>query len=108
MLAISSAPSGPPQSVLTTAGVSTITVQWDEVECIDRNSEIVYYSLTYTSTTESDTVLVPADNRTYTIKGLRPMTSYSLELAAVNTASEVGPKAAIVVETLENGNLSSN
>ncbi len=92
-----------------TADTSAITVQWEEVECIDQNSEITNYGVTYGNmSNKHDAVEVPAETRTYTINGLMPFTNYSIEVAAVNIAGQVGPKATIVVETLQESKLNTH
>ncbi len=86
---------------------------WDEVDCIQRNSEITHYRVWYVPVPSiaEDRVLreaeintqkeVSAETRNYTIAELQPFTNYSIELAAVNNASQVGPKATIAIQTLQ-------
>ncbi len=88
-------------------------LQWDEVDCIQRNSEIALYRLWYVRVPSiaEDRILreaeintqkeVSAETRNYTITELQPFTNYTIELAAVNSASQVGPKATISVQTLQ-------
>ena len=106
---LSPAPTGPPQSVTATATASTIAVQWDEVDCIKQNSEITGYKVWYgqVSTGERKMVLVPASNRSFLITELIPFNNYSIEVAAVNNASQVGPSETITVETLQDSELTA-
>ena len=84
------APSGPPQSVMMSSVTSSsITVQWGCVTCIDRNSEITGYTVRYGrpgSTTVMESVLGTSDSdRVFTASGLIPHTSYTFEVAAVSS-----------------------
>ena len=66
---------------------STITVQWGMVPCIQRNGEIVGYSVRYSGGGSTDTRLVAGGAaRQTTISGLTPFTDYTIEVAAVNDA----------------------
>ncbi len=83
------------------------------MDCIQRNSEIAHYRLWYVRVpsfaedrTQREAEIntqqeVPADTRNYTITELQPFTNYVVELAAVNSASQVGPKATIDIKTLQ-------
>ena len=67
---------------------SSITVQWGSVDCIHRNGDITGYSVWYGvqgSAVEEQTV-PGGDTRQTTISGLTPSTTYSIEVAAVNSA----------------------
>ena len=100
------APSGGPQS-LREVGTSptNITVAWDAVNCIDRNSIIDGYEVRYTppSTSGSDSVMVSGMGDVggmITIVGLTPFTRYSIRVAAVNRVGDVGVlSAALSVAT---------
>ncbi len=100
------APSSAPQYVRDIATNQTsITVEWDIMTCIDRNSEIVGYIVLRDGHYEE---LVPGsgnDSGIYTISGLSPYTHYFIEVAAVNSDSQTGPYAGIVVETLQDSKL---
>ena len=66
---------------------SSITVQWDCVDCIDRNSEITGYTVRYQNggTTVMESVLgTSASDTVFTASGLIPRTSYTFEVAAVS------------------------
>ena len=89
-LSIPPAPSVAPTSVRE-SGVtsSSITVQWGEVDCIDRNGDITGYSVRYgvqgSGSTQTRDVS-GGDTRQTTIPGLNPSTTYSIQVAAVNSA----------------------
>ena len=66
---------------------STIAVQWESVECINRNGEITGYTVRYAvqGNRSTQTVTVSGGGATQTIIfGLTPSTNYSIEVAAVN------------------------
>ena len=89
------APSAAPKSI-TTSDVtsSSITVHWEEVECIHRNGNITGYSLQYEKqgsgskqTVNKQTVNVSGGATTeVTISRLQSSTAYIIEVAAVNSA----------------------
>jgi hypothetical protein len=91
---------------------SGITISWGRVDCVQRNSEITGYGITFGRTggsivvrqlLEENMVAVngtgPGD-RTFTATGLLPRTSYTFNVMAVNGQGEVGP-AASIMETTE-------
>ena len=83
------APSAPPTSVKTSnITSSTIILQWGPVDCIDRNGYITGYSVRYgvQGNGSTQTMSVSGGGTTETtITGLMPSTTYSIEVAAVNT-----------------------
>ena len=85
----SSAPLVAPVSVsVSKVTSSNITVQWRPMDCIHRNGDIRGYSVQY----GSETVSVSGDSSggMYVISGLRPTTTYSMKVAAINSAG-TGP-----------------
>ena len=84
-----SAPSAAPNAVmLITITDTTITVQWEEVECIGRNGEITGYSVKYSGGDSAQTVTVT--EREVTIQDLMSSTPYSIKVAAMTRAG-TGP-----------------
>ncbi len=85
-------------------GVTTISIEWNEVECTDRNGDITSYSVRYgpSSTPSSDrsveTISDP-DSRTFSVVGREIGTSYSFEVAAVNGHGS-GPYSTTIVMTI--------
>ena len=74
---------------LTDVTSSTITVQWGEVPCIHQNGDITGYSVRYVVEGSGNTPLTMAVdgasvNET-TIGDLIPSTTYSIQVAAVNS-----------------------
>jgi hypothetical protein len=106
------APDGAPQQLRTNAKAATnITIMWGRVDCVQRNSEITGYGITFGRTggsivvrqlLEENMVAVngtgPGD-RTFTATGLLPRTSYTFNVRAVNGQGEVGPAASIMENT---------
>ena len=68
---------------------STITIQWGEVPCADQNGDITGYSVQYgvMGSGNTQTVTVNGADMTQTsIEDLMSSTTYSIEVAAVNSA----------------------
>ena len=84
------APSAPPTSVsVSEVTSSSITVQWGAVDCIHHNGDITGYSVRYgvQGSGSTQTVSVSGGGATQTtISGLMPSITYSIEVAAVNSA----------------------
>ena len=91
LLHICVAPSTAPTSVsVSEVTSSTITVQWGAVDCIHRNGDITGYSVRYRvqgSAVGDRTVEMVSggDTTQTTISGLTPSTTYSIEVAALNS-----------------------
>ena len=68
---------------------STITVEWGEVPCADQNGAITGYSVLYGVVGSGNTQTMAVDGATVTqttIENLMSSTTYSIEVAAVNSA----------------------
>ncbi len=99
---VSPAPTGSPAVTGTASSTTSVRLWWDEVDCIQRNSEITHYRLWYVPVPSAEGITqrdVPTE--TYTIAELQPFTNYSIELAAVNSAGQVGPRVTIAIQTLQ-------
>ena len=85
------APSAAPTPMSLGSTTSTITVQWGEVNCTDRNGDITGYSVRYgvQGTAEGDRTVKNSTGDSsggmYTISGLFAATLYTVEVAAVNS-----------------------
>ena len=83
------APSTPPSGVeVTDMTSSTITVQWGEVPCIHQNGAITGYSVQYGVNGSGNTQTITVDGATVmeaTIPSLNPSTTYTVQVAAVNS-----------------------
>ena len=79
----------PPDVTVTGVTSSTVTVQWGEVLCADQNGAITGYSVQYgvMGSGNTQTVTVSGASTTHTtISGLMTSTTYSIQVAAVNSA----------------------
>ena len=78
------APSGTPREVTIVDTTSTnITLQWREVSCIDRNGDIIGYTVRYSISGSNITIRHYSDT-VATLVELIPLTNYSIEVAAFN------------------------
>ena len=99
------APFGPPTSVSTSVVTSSsITVQWGAVDCIHRNGDITGYSVQYGVQGSGVTHIVVTVSRGSTISkatvcGLRDSTTYTIEVAVVNSAGTGQYSDSITAET---------
>ena len=71
---------------------ASITVQWGAVDCIHHNGDITGYSVRYVEveSTEGDRrieIVSGEDTRQATVSGLEILTTYTIEVAAVNSAA---------------------
>ncbi len=85
-------------------GVTTISIEWNEVECTDRNGDITSYSVHYgpSSTPSSDRSMEnisDPNSRTFSVGGREIGTSYSFEVAAVN-GQGIGPYSTTIMVTI--------
>ena len=99
-----SVPSGHPTNI-TTSDVtsSSITLKWGSIKCIQRNGDITGYLVRY-AVEESGITLNASvsggDTTKATISGLNAATTYSIEVAAVNSAGIGVYSAEIIVTTI--------
>ena len=97
----STAPTGAPDGVSEgSVTTNSITVQWGEVPCMDRNGEITGYTVEVTLSG----MIVATENvddgsaREGTVSGLTPSTAYVVTVAAVNSVG-TGPFSGIPLTT---------
>ena len=81
-------PSGAPQNLnVISVDFTNVTIQWNPVECSQRNGRIDGYRLIYYPTMnghDRDSVLINGSKTsTFTIVGLQPRVNYTLTLGAV-------------------------
>lgn len=124
------APSGIPQRLTVDALTAfKVGLSWERVSCLDRNSEITGYRISYkrpppSTTTQSNSnnddsssssrvarrqVLdyeevvnitgIESLHRQFTASGLLPQTNYTFSVEAVNAEEEVGPSTTITATT---------
>ena len=68
-----------PESLnITTSNLTSITINWNEVECIDRNSDITGYMIRFNGTNAN------SNTSQFTVSQLFPSTTYKFQVAAVS------------------------
>ena len=65
---------------------SSITVQWEAVDCIHQNGDITDYSVQYNEVGSEIIRSLTVSQDEVTITGLSSSTNYSIEVAAINSA----------------------
>ena len=100
MMSFSSAPTDSPMPREGTVTARSITIEWDELACLDRNGVTTGYTVeARISGTLIRTVNVnDGSAREATLSGLTPSTAYTVTLQAVNSADS-GPIRSIAIET---------
>ena len=73
-------------------GTTSITIEWSELNCTDRNGDIAGYRIRYgpTSTTPSQRQIATISGRMFTVEREFITLSYDFEVAAVNEDG-IGP-----------------
>ena len=98
------APSAAPTSVSVPeehVTSSSITVQWGAVDCIHHNGDITGYSVQYGAQGSGSTQTRDVSITEATISSLMPSTTYSIQVAAVNSAGiGVYSDPPVIIETL--------
>ena len=84
---------------MTSSTRDTIIVQWEEVDCIDRNGVITSYRIRAITSGEDDRIETVGDVREATISGLTPSTEYTVSVAAVNSQGTGPYSDGMMVET---------
>ena len=97
---LSLAPTGAPQNVVPTTTSRSVSISWDEIDCIDQNGEITSYQvrLRRGSVTITDEAVV---GMTFSASGLTPFTEYMFQVAGVNSIGRGPFTAAIPIHTPE-------
>ena len=103
-LSIPPAPSAAPTFVKESGVTSSnITVQWGAMDCIDRNGDTTGYSVRYGVQGSGSTQTRDVSGGSVTeatISSLMPSTTYSIQVAAVNSAGTgVYSDPPVIVET---------
>ena len=106
-LNVSSTAPGLVQSLsASSVNVTNITIQWDRVDCQERNGDVESYRIVYYPTLDpgdrsARTVAGTGDSdRIFTFTGLPPRTSYTFEVQASNPGLDVrGARATFTIST---------
>ena len=96
------ASSGAPQNLRINFTDTTITIEWEPVECRHRNGEITGYNVTYYHGTEMNriTLMLPESEHTFTATGLLFTTVYTFKVTALSQQYGAGPSATAMATTL--------
>jgi hypothetical protein len=89
-----SAPSGAPESLnITASNLTSITITWDEVQCINRNSDITGYVIKFNGRSNTTNM------RQFIASGLFPSTTYTFQIAAMSSNGTGQPFGSINAST---------
>ena len=80
------ASAGPSSVNVTDSDTTSITIEWNQVDCVDQNGPEVGYNIRYglTSSSSREIAYVPASgSRTLTVEGLRIRSTYVFEVALI-------------------------
>ena len=91
------APSAAPTNVSVSVMSSTaLNVQWGPVPCIEQNGDITGYTVRVLESGEMERVEDVVDVNEVTISELTPSTTYSIQVAAVNSKG-TGPYSDLII-----------
>ena len=85
-----SAPGAPQSLRIASVDVTNITIQWDRVDCLERNGRtdsylVIYYPTSNPNGIQAVTVFGTGDSdRMFSLPGLPPRTSYTFQIEAIN------------------------
>ncbi len=82
---------------MATPTPSTVTLQWDRVPCLTRNSEITGYEVTFGLSSASFRIN-GTEMRTFTASRLIPRTEYTFQVTPLSDSGD-GPFHTITSET---------
>ena len=95
------APSGTVQNLVSSPTLSTVTLQWDRVSCLTRNSDITGYEVTFgptSSSTRTTESITGTEMRTFTVTGLIPRTQYTFQVTSLSDSGN-GPSSTVTSQT---------
>ena len=103
---VSPAPTGAPRSVTYTLTLTSVNINWLQIDCIERNGAITNYTVVFQ---EQGGAVIPGEvnvmDRAFTASGLTPHTNYIFRVAGVNS-NGTGPYSNdITVLTDEDGKM---
>ncbi len=96
------APREAPQLILESFNATSFIVSWTRECCLSRNGPDRYYTVRYYETGSTqilESANVNVDYRTFTANTLNPVTSYTIDVAYLNTISS-SPRSALNITTL--------
>ena len=96
MIIITLVPTGAPRNLQATSITAvSVSIQWDEIECLEQNGPITGYTVTLNGIPLS--TLLPSV-REYTLTGLSSLTGYTVSVFGANAIGN-GPSRSIAVQT---------
>ena len=87
----------------SSATLTSITIHWSDVECIEQNSDITEYMVMF----DERTMHASSKAQQFTATGLFPNTMYTLQVAAVSV-NGTGPYSNITASTTPPQGISCN
>ena len=106
LILLLTAPGAPESLRVGSVDVTNITIEWDRVNCLERNGNtdsyvVFFYPTLNPSERRAQTVTGTEDsNRMYSVNALPPRTSYTFEVEAKNPlVRDPGALATITVST---------
>ena len=96
------APSGPPVIAMSpTVSSRSITVNWNEIPCIQRNGRIIRYEVEFGPSEKGTTSMI--SSKSFTANGLIPFTNYTFQVHGVNSVGSGPYSDLIIITTSEEG-----
>ena len=89
----------------STVTSTSITVVWEDINCIDRNGRITSYDVIFGETGEAMMMRSGISERSFTADELRPFTNYTVQVRGVNSVDSGPYSDLIIITTAEAGNL---
>ena len=78
------APGPPPSFSVLNVTLTTVTIAWSHLQCIEQNGAIRFYRVEYGHKSITKSMVVQSDTTTFTANGLEPKTAYVFQVRAVN------------------------
>ena len=89
----------------STVTSTSITVLWEDINCIDRNGRITSYDVMYGVLGEAMIMRSGISGRSFTADELSPFTIYTFQVRGVNSEGSGPYSDLIIITTPEAGNL---
>ena len=93
---------GPPSSLsVLHVNLTSVTITWSHLQCIEENGVIKFYTVEYghKSSTERMTAQIKVNITVFTTDRLDPSTNYEFQVRAINENSISGPPNVTVITT---------
>lgn len=89
-LSFTVAPGPPPSFSVPNVTLTTVTIAWSHLQCIEQNGAIRFYRVEYGHESITESMVVQSDTTTFTANGLEPKTTYVFQVRAVNENNSSG------------------